>query len=167
MTELVDVTDLAMLPGAQRLSQFMVYLAACPDGAGAVSVADRMRRQMLEAGHGRQGRRQASSRVLARSSVIRRGDAAQQGRHNVRGPADPGLIGDVGLVLPGQLASCTAIAIHDYWPQTTGLRQDRFHFPQALVVVDDGDFQPAPDQFHGDRAQPFPGRVLLRGQRAG
>jgi hypothetical protein len=26
----------------------MVYLAACPDGAGAVSAAERMTRQMLE-----------------------------------------------------------------------------------------------------------------------
>ena len=48
MTELVDITGLATLPGAQRLSQFMVYLAACPDGASAVSAADRMTRQMLE-----------------------------------------------------------------------------------------------------------------------
>ena len=30
MTELVDITGLAALPGAHRLSQFMVYLAACP-----------------------------------------------------------------------------------------------------------------------------------------
>jgi hypothetical protein len=48
LTELVDITGLAMLPGAQRLSQFMVYLAASPDGASAVSVADKMTRQMLE-----------------------------------------------------------------------------------------------------------------------
>ena len=48
MTELADITGLATLPGAQRLSQFMVYLTACPDGAGAVSAADRMMRQMLE-----------------------------------------------------------------------------------------------------------------------
>ncbi len=48
MTELVDITGLATLPGAHRLSQFMVYLAACPDGAGTVSAADRMTRQMLE-----------------------------------------------------------------------------------------------------------------------
>ena len=48
MTELVDITGLAALPGAQRLSQFMIYLAACPDGASAVSAADRMTRQMLE-----------------------------------------------------------------------------------------------------------------------
>ncbi len=48
MTGLVDVTALATLPGAQRLSQFMVYLARCPDGASAVSAADRMTRQMLE-----------------------------------------------------------------------------------------------------------------------
>ena len=48
MTELVDITGLATLRGAQQLSQFMVYLAACPDGAGAVSAADRMTRQMLE-----------------------------------------------------------------------------------------------------------------------
>jgi hypothetical protein len=48
MTELVDITGLAALPGAHRLSQFMVYLAACPGGPGAVSAADRMTRQMLE-----------------------------------------------------------------------------------------------------------------------
>jgi hypothetical protein len=48
MTELVDITDLTTLPGGHRLSQFMVYLAACPDGAGAVSAAERMTRQMLE-----------------------------------------------------------------------------------------------------------------------
>jgi hypothetical protein len=48
VTELVDITDLAALPGAHRLSQFMVYLTACPDGAGAVSAADRMTRQVLE-----------------------------------------------------------------------------------------------------------------------
>jgi hypothetical protein len=48
MTELVDITGLAALPGAQQLSQFMVYLAACPDGASAASAADRMTRQMLE-----------------------------------------------------------------------------------------------------------------------
>ncbi len=48
LTELVDITGLAALPGAHRLSQFMVYLAACPDGAGAVSAADRMTRQILE-----------------------------------------------------------------------------------------------------------------------
>jgi hypothetical protein len=48
MTELVDITGLATLPGAHRLSQFMVYLTTCPDGAGAVSAADRMTRQMLE-----------------------------------------------------------------------------------------------------------------------
>jgi hypothetical protein len=48
MTELVDITGLAALPGAQLLSQFMVYLTAWPDGAGAVSAADRMTRQMLE-----------------------------------------------------------------------------------------------------------------------
>jgi len=34
MTKLV-VTGLATLPGAQRLSQFMIYLAASPDGASA------------------------------------------------------------------------------------------------------------------------------------
>jgi hypothetical protein len=48
MTDLVDITGLVVLPGAHRLSQFMVYLTACPDGAGAVSGADRMTRQMLE-----------------------------------------------------------------------------------------------------------------------
>jgi len=48
MTELVDITGLAALPGAQRLSLFMVYLAACPDGVTAVSAADRMTRHMLE-----------------------------------------------------------------------------------------------------------------------
>ncbi len=48
LTELVDIAGLATLPGAQRLSQFMVYLAASPDGASAVSVADKMTRQMLE-----------------------------------------------------------------------------------------------------------------------
>jgi hypothetical protein len=48
LTELVDITGLAMLPGAQRLSQFMVYLAASPVGSSAVSVADKMTRQMLE-----------------------------------------------------------------------------------------------------------------------
>jgi hypothetical protein len=48
LTELVDITGLAALPGAHRLSQFMVYLAAYSDGAGAVSAADRMTRQMLE-----------------------------------------------------------------------------------------------------------------------
>jgi hypothetical protein len=48
MTDLVDVTGLAILPGAQGLSQFMVYLAACPGGVSTVSAADRMTRQMLE-----------------------------------------------------------------------------------------------------------------------
>ena len=48
MTELVDITDLTTLPSAHRLSQFMVYLAACSDGAGAVNAAERMTRQMLE-----------------------------------------------------------------------------------------------------------------------
>ena len=48
MTELVDITGLATLPGAHRLSQFMVYLTSCPDGASAASAADRMTRQMLE-----------------------------------------------------------------------------------------------------------------------
>jgi hypothetical protein len=48
LTALVDITGLATLPGAQRLSQFMVYLAASPEGASAVSVADRVTRQMLE-----------------------------------------------------------------------------------------------------------------------
>jgi hypothetical protein len=48
MTELVDITGLAALPGAQQLSQFMVYLAAYSNGASAVSAADRMTRQMLE-----------------------------------------------------------------------------------------------------------------------
>ena len=48
MTELVDITDLATLPGAHWLSQFMIYLAACPEGASAASAADRMTRQMLE-----------------------------------------------------------------------------------------------------------------------
>ena len=48
MTELVSVTGLAMLPGAQRLRQFMVYLTACPDGASAARAADKMTRQMLE-----------------------------------------------------------------------------------------------------------------------
>ena len=48
MTDLVDITGLAMLPGARGLSQFMVYLAACPDGASTASAADRMTRQMLE-----------------------------------------------------------------------------------------------------------------------
>ncbi len=48
MTDLVYVTGLAMLPGARRLSQFMVYLAACPDGASTASAADTMTRQMLE-----------------------------------------------------------------------------------------------------------------------
>jgi hypothetical protein len=48
LKELVDIADLATLPGAQRLSQFMVYLAASPHGASAVSVADKMTRQMLE-----------------------------------------------------------------------------------------------------------------------
>lgn len=48
LTKLVDITDLVALPGGQRLSQFMVYLAASPDGASAVSVAGKMTRQMLE-----------------------------------------------------------------------------------------------------------------------
>jgi len=48
LTALVDITGLATLPGAQQLSQFMVYLAASPQGASAVSVADKMTRQMLE-----------------------------------------------------------------------------------------------------------------------
>ncbi|HEY7145021.1 MAG TPA: hypothetical protein VH637_12310 [Streptosporangiaceae bacterium] len=48
LTELVDIAGLATLPGAQRLSHFMVYLAASPNGASAVSVADKMTRQMLE-----------------------------------------------------------------------------------------------------------------------
>ena len=48
ITELVDITGLATLPGAERLSQFMVYLAACPDGASAASAADKITRQMLE-----------------------------------------------------------------------------------------------------------------------
>jgi hypothetical protein len=48
LTELVDITGLATLPGGQRLSQFMVYLTASPDGASAVSVAGKMTRQMLE-----------------------------------------------------------------------------------------------------------------------
>jgi hypothetical protein len=48
MTDLVDITGLAALPGAQRLSQFMAYLTACPDGGSAVSAADKMTRQMLE-----------------------------------------------------------------------------------------------------------------------
>ena len=48
LIELVDITGLAALPGTQRLSQFMIYLAASPDGASAVSVADKMTRQMLE-----------------------------------------------------------------------------------------------------------------------
>jgi hypothetical protein len=48
LTELVDITGLAMLPGAQQLSQFMVYLAASPEGASAVSVAYKMTRQMPE-----------------------------------------------------------------------------------------------------------------------
>ena len=48
ITELVDITGLATLPGAQRLSQYMVYLTSCPDGASAASAADRMTRQMLE-----------------------------------------------------------------------------------------------------------------------
>ena len=48
LTELVDNTGLAALPGAQRLSQFMIYLTASPDGASAVSVAGKMTRQMLE-----------------------------------------------------------------------------------------------------------------------
>jgi leader peptidase (prepilin peptidase)/N-methyltransferase len=37
MTDLVDTTGLAALPGAQRLSQFMAYLTACPDGGSAAS----------------------------------------------------------------------------------------------------------------------------------
>jgi hypothetical protein len=48
LTELVDIAGLATLPGGQRLSQFMIYLAASPNGASAVSVADKMTRQMLE-----------------------------------------------------------------------------------------------------------------------
>jgi hypothetical protein len=48
MAELVEVSGLATLPGAQRLSQFMAYLAASPNGASAVIAADRMTRQMLE-----------------------------------------------------------------------------------------------------------------------
>lgn len=48
MTELVDIVGLAPLPGAQRLSQFMVYLTAWTDGASAVNVAGKMTRQMLE-----------------------------------------------------------------------------------------------------------------------
>ncbi len=48
LTELVDIAGLATLPRAQRLSQFMIYLAASPNGASAVSVADKMTRQMLE-----------------------------------------------------------------------------------------------------------------------
>lgn len=48
LTELVDITGLATLPGAQRLGQFVIYLAASPDGAGAVRSADKMTRQMLE-----------------------------------------------------------------------------------------------------------------------
>jgi hypothetical protein len=39
ITELVDMTCLVALPGAHRLSQFIVYGAACPDGTGAVSAA--------------------------------------------------------------------------------------------------------------------------------
>lgn len=48
LTDLVDIAGLAALPGAQLLSQFMVYLAASPDGASAVSVADKVARQILE-----------------------------------------------------------------------------------------------------------------------
>ena len=48
MADLVDISGLAALPGAHRLSQFMVYLAARPDGVGAVSTAGRLTRQMLE-----------------------------------------------------------------------------------------------------------------------
>ena len=48
MTELADVTGLPTLPGAQRLSQFMIYLAASPGSASAVSAVDRMTRQMVE-----------------------------------------------------------------------------------------------------------------------
>ena len=48
LTELVDITGLATLPGAQQLSQFMAYLAASPDGASAASVAGKMTQQMLE-----------------------------------------------------------------------------------------------------------------------
>ena len=39
LTGLVDITGLAALPGAQRLSQFTACLAASPEGASAVSVA--------------------------------------------------------------------------------------------------------------------------------
>jgi hypothetical protein len=45
---LVDIAGLATLPRGQRLSQFMIYLAVSPNGASAVSVADKMTRQMLE-----------------------------------------------------------------------------------------------------------------------
>jgi hypothetical protein len=48
LTALVDITGLATLPSAHLLGQFMAYLAASPDGASAVSVADKMTRQMLE-----------------------------------------------------------------------------------------------------------------------
>jgi hypothetical protein len=48
MADLVDIIGLAALPGAHRLSQFMVYLVARPDGVGAVSTAGRLTRQMLE-----------------------------------------------------------------------------------------------------------------------
>lgn len=48
LTELVDITGLAMLPGAQRLSQVLAYLAAFPAGVSAVSVAHEMTVQMLD-----------------------------------------------------------------------------------------------------------------------
>lgn len=38
---MVDITGLAVLPGAQPLSQFMTYLAACPDGTSGAGIADR------------------------------------------------------------------------------------------------------------------------------
>jgi hypothetical protein len=48
MTELVDITGLATLQGAHRLSQFMSYFTSDRGGASSTTVADRMTRQMLE-----------------------------------------------------------------------------------------------------------------------